>query len=36
MTHTEALNLDRLPRHLIVIGGSYIGLELAQAVRRFG
>src|SRR3984957_11102687 len=36
MTHIEALNLDRLPRHLIVIGGGYIGLELAQAVRRFG
>jgi pyruvate/2-oxoglutarate dehydrogenase complex dihydrolipoamide dehydrogenase (E3) component len=36
MTHVEALDLDRLPRHLIVIGGGYIGLELAQAVRRFG
>jgi pyruvate/2-oxoglutarate dehydrogenase complex dihydrolipoamide dehydrogenase (E3) component len=36
MTHIEALDLDRLPRHLIVIGGGYIGLELAQAVRRFG
>ena len=31
MTHIEALDLDRLPRHLIVIGGGYIGLELAQA-----
>src|SRR6266849_467530 len=30
------LDLDRLPRHVIVIGGGYIGLELAQAVRRFG
>src|ERR1700737_5018754 len=30
------LDLDRRPRHLIVIGGGYIGLELAQAVRRFG
>src|SRR6195256_523812 len=36
MTHIEALDLDRLPRHLIVIGGGYIGLELAQAVRRLG
>ncbi len=36
MTHIEALDLDRLPGHLIVIGGGYIGLELAQAVRRFG
>jgi pyruvate/2-oxoglutarate dehydrogenase complex dihydrolipoamide dehydrogenase (E3) component len=36
MTHIEVLDLDRLPRHLIVIGGGYIGLELAQAVRRFG
>src|SRR5580698_9039698 len=36
MTHIEALDLDRLPRHLIVIGGGYVGLELAQAVRRFG
>ena len=36
MTHIEALDLDRLPRHLIVIGGGYVGLELAQAIRRFG
>src|ERR1700735_4166238 len=36
MTHIEALDLDRLPRHLIVMGGGYIGLELAQAMRRFG
>jgi pyruvate/2-oxoglutarate dehydrogenase complex dihydrolipoamide dehydrogenase (E3) component len=36
MTHIEALDLDQLPGHLIVIGGGYIGLELAQAVRRFG
>ena len=36
MTHIEVLDLDRLPRHLIVIGGGYIGLELAQAMRRFG
>ncbi len=36
MTHIELLDLGRLPRHLIVIGGGYIGLELAQAIRRFG
>src|SRR5271156_6196473 len=36
LTHIEALDLDRLPPHLIVIGGGYIGLELAQAARRFG
>jgi pyruvate/2-oxoglutarate dehydrogenase complex dihydrolipoamide dehydrogenase (E3) component len=36
MTHVEALDLDRLPPHLVVIGGGYVGLELAQAIRRFG
>jgi pyruvate/2-oxoglutarate dehydrogenase complex dihydrolipoamide dehydrogenase (E3) component len=36
MTHIEALDLDRLPDHLIVIGGGYVGLELSQAMRRFG
>ena len=36
MTHIEALELDVLPAHLIVIGGGYAGLELAQAYRRFG
>jgi pyruvate/2-oxoglutarate dehydrogenase complex dihydrolipoamide dehydrogenase (E3) component len=36
MTHVEALNLERLPAHLIVIGGGYVGLEFAQALRRFG
>jgi pyruvate/2-oxoglutarate dehydrogenase complex dihydrolipoamide dehydrogenase (E3) component len=36
MTHVEALDLERLPEHLIVIGGGYVGLELAQAMRRFG
>ena len=30
------LELDYLPQHLIVIGGGYVGLELAQAYRRFG
>lgn len=36
LTHIEALELDRLPSHLIVLGGGYVGLELAQAYRRFG
>jgi len=36
MTHVEALELDHLPRHLIVLGGGYVGLELSQAFRRFG
>ena len=36
MTHVELLDLERLPEHLIVIGGGYVGLELAQAMRRFG
>jgi pyruvate/2-oxoglutarate dehydrogenase complex dihydrolipoamide dehydrogenase (E3) component len=36
MTHVEALNLERLPNHLIILGGGYVGLEFAQATRRFG
>jgi pyruvate/2-oxoglutarate dehydrogenase complex dihydrolipoamide dehydrogenase (E3) component len=36
LTNVEALELDRLPDHLIVLGGGYVGLELAQAYRRFG
>lgn len=36
MTNIEALELDYVPRHLIAIGGGYVGLELAQAYRRFG
>src|SRR5207244_8250344 len=36
MPHVEALDLDRLPPHLIVVGGGYVGLELSQAMRRFG
>src|SRR3954464_13533782 len=36
MTHIEALELDRVPKHLLVLGGGYIGLEMAQALRRFG
>lgn len=36
LTHVEALELDYLPPHLVVIGGGYVGLEMAQAYRRFG
>ena len=36
LTHIEALELDYLPSHLIVLGGGYVGVELAQAYRRFG
>ena len=36
MTHVEALDLQRLPEHAVVLGGGYVGLELAQALRRFG
>jgi pyruvate/2-oxoglutarate dehydrogenase complex dihydrolipoamide dehydrogenase (E3) component len=36
LTNIETLELDRLPDHLVVIGGGYVGLELAQAYRRFG
>jgi pyruvate/2-oxoglutarate dehydrogenase complex dihydrolipoamide dehydrogenase (E3) component len=36
LTHIEALELDYLPPHLIVFGGGYVGLELAQTYRRFG
>ena len=36
LTHVEALELDRLPSHLIVLGGGYVGVELAQAFRRLG
>src|SRR5581483_6701748 len=36
MTHVEALKLERLPGHLVILGGGYVGLEFAQALRRFG
>lgn len=36
LTNTTMLALDELPEHLIVVGGSYIGLEFAQMYRRFG
>lgn len=36
LTNIELLELDRLPEHLIILGGGYVGLEFAQAYRRFG
>jgi pyruvate/2-oxoglutarate dehydrogenase complex dihydrolipoamide dehydrogenase (E3) component len=36
LTHIEALELDKIPERLLVLGGGYVGLELAQAMRRFG
>jgi pyruvate/2-oxoglutarate dehydrogenase complex dihydrolipoamide dehydrogenase (E3) component len=36
LTHVEALELDSAPEHLLVLGGGYVGLEFAQAMRRFG
>lgn len=36
LTHVEALELDIVPEHLVVLGGGYVGLEFAQAMRRFG
>jgi pyruvate/2-oxoglutarate dehydrogenase complex dihydrolipoamide dehydrogenase (E3) component len=36
LTHIEALDLERRPEHLIVLGGGYVGLELGQALRRLG
>jgi len=36
LTHVEALELGQVPEHLLVIGGGYVGVELSQAMRRFG
>lgn len=36
LTNTEMMDIDVLPEHLLVAGGSYIGLEFAQMYRRFG
>ena len=36
LTHIGALELDRAPSHLIILGGGYTGIEMAQAYRRFG
>ena len=36
LTNSSMLDVDFLPEHLIVVGGSYIGLEFGQMFRRFG
>jgi pyruvate/2-oxoglutarate dehydrogenase complex dihydrolipoamide dehydrogenase (E3) component len=36
LTHIEALEIDHLPQHLVILGAGYVGLEFAQAMRRFG
>ena len=36
LTHIEALELDKIPERLLIVGGGYVGLELAQAMSRFG
>ena len=36
LTNTSMVALDRVPEHLVVVGGSYVGLEFAQMYRRFG
>lgn len=36
LTHIEALELDEIPEHLLVVGGGYVGVELSQAMCRFG
>lgn len=36
LTHVEALELGVVPDHLLILGGGYVGLEFAQAMRRFG
>ena len=36
LTNTGMMDIDELPEHLIIVGGSYIGLEFAQMYRRFG
>ena len=36
LTNTTLLELQALPRHLVIVGGSYVGLEFAQIFRRFG
>jgi pyruvate/2-oxoglutarate dehydrogenase complex dihydrolipoamide dehydrogenase (E3) component len=36
LTNTGMMKLDRVPEHLVVVGSSYVAVELAQAMRRFG
>ena len=36
LTNSSMMEMDRVPEHLVIVGGSYIGLEFAQMYRRFG
>src|SRR5467141_845325 len=36
LTHIEALELDEIPEHFLVVGGGYVGVKMSQAMRRFG
>ncbi|OCK89743.1 FAD-dependent pyridine nucleotide-disulfide oxidoreductase [Cenococcum geophilum 1.58] len=36
LTHIEILEMDKIPTHLVILGGGYVGLEFAQAMRRLG
>jgi pyruvate/2-oxoglutarate dehydrogenase complex dihydrolipoamide dehydrogenase (E3) component len=36
LTNSSMMEIDRLPRHLMIVGGSYVGLEFGQMFRRFG
>lgn len=36
LTHVEALDLQSVPEHVVVLGGGYVGLEMSQAMRRLG
>ncbi len=36
LTNSSMMDLDVVPEHLLIVGGSYIGLEFAQMIRRFG
>jgi pyruvate/2-oxoglutarate dehydrogenase complex dihydrolipoamide dehydrogenase (E3) component len=36
LTNSSIMDVDRVPEHLVIVGGSYIGLEFAQMYRRFG
>jgi pyruvate/2-oxoglutarate dehydrogenase complex dihydrolipoamide dehydrogenase (E3) component len=36
MTHIEAMEVDTVPSHTLILGGGYVGLEFAQAFQRLG
>ena len=36
LTNSSIMDIDFLPEHLVIVGGSYVGLEFAQMYRRFG